>query len=368
MTITRDNKLLLSAALDDQERALCSFTEWWKRVDIRHTGTTEYRLLPLVFHNIGPLISDSVAAARVKGVAKHAWLSNHRNAALGVQALDALAAAKAPCMVLKGSAMISALDPEVMRSMDDCDILIPEQHAPHSLGALAEAGLQAQFSINYLTPTDYRRHHGLSLRRPGDTAFHLDIHWRPLRNVGADELTHEFFAGGVACQFLGHKTRRPCFEHMLLQAIVHGTEWAAIRRYDWLADAALILRAAGQGFDWDRLADTAARYRLSSIIRAALADLTGVLSAPLPARALQRLPNGSALDRAEARWRSRDPATIPLGRYVIGLQTVRRQETRSCAGPSSRPEQSCGGTSSDRRRARYSNQTWRPTPMTTSSI
>jgi hypothetical protein len=40
-------------------------------------------------------------------------------AALGVQALDALAAAKAPSMVLKGSAMISALDPHFMRSMDD---------------------------------------------------------------------------------------------------------------------------------------------------------------------------------------------------------------------------------------------------------
>ena len=326
MTITHDNKLLLSAALDLPERALANFTEWWKRVDIRHTGSTEYRLLPLVFSNIGPLISDSVAAARVKGVAKHVWLSNHRNAALGAQALDALAAAKAPCMILKGGAMISALGPEFMRSMDDCDILIPEQHAPQALAALAGAGLQAHGPPNYRTPADYRRHHGF--RRPGDTVFHVDIHWRPLRNVGDDGLTQDFFAEAVACQFLGRKTLRPCFEHMLLHTIVHGTEWAAILRYDWLADAALILRGAGQGFDWDRLADTADRYRLSSIVRAALADLTGVLSVPLPAQALQRLPKGSALDRAEARWRSRDPATVPLGRHVIALQTVRRQEAR----------------------------------------
>jgi Uncharacterised nucleotidyltransferase len=326
VAITHEHKLLLSAALDPPERAVCSFTEWWKRVDLRHTGTTEYRLLPLVFSNIGPLISDTVAAARVKGVAKHVWLSNHRNAALGAQALDALAIAKAPCMVLKGGAIMSALGSEFMRSMDDCDILIPQQHAPQALAALAGAGLQAHGPTNYLAPADYRRHHGF--RRPGDTVFHVDIHWRPLRNVGADELTQEFFAEAVACQFSGRKTLRPCFEHMLLHTIVHGTEWAVTLRYDWLADAALILRGAGQGFDWDRLADTADRYRLSSIVRAALAELTEVISVPLPPQALRRLPKGSAVDRAEARWRSRDPATAPLGRHVIALQTVRRQEKR----------------------------------------
>ena len=77
LTVTPNQRLLLRAALDEPERALSCFTKWWNLVDIKHTGTTEYRLLPLVYNNIGRLIPDKMDAALIKGVAKHVWLSNY---------------------------------------------------------------------------------------------------------------------------------------------------------------------------------------------------------------------------------------------------------------------------------------------------
>jgi hypothetical protein len=328
-TVTPDQRLVLRAALDEPERALCCFGEWWKRVDIKHTGTTEYRLLPLVYHNIGRLIPDKVAAARVKGVAKHVWLSNYRNAALGAYVLDTLTLANVPTVILKGAAMMAAVCTENMRSMGDCDILVPVERASQALAALAEVDLHAQFPFRHFGAADYKRYHGLSLRRPSEQAYHLDLQWRPFRNVGADELTNEFFDSAVSCEFSRRKTRRPSFEHMLLHAAVHGTEWAAVPRYDWLADAALILRAAGAAFDWDRLADTAGRYRLGSITRAALNELARTLDIPIPAPALRRLSKGRAIDRAETCWRAMDPARVPLlGRRIMTLQTLRREDAR----------------------------------------
>jgi hypothetical protein len=334
VTITPDRRLLLRAALDEPESALRCFAEWWKNVDIDDTGSTEYRLLPVVHHNIGHLIPDKAAAARVKGVAKHAWLSNYRYAAIGKFALDGLSTANVPTMILKGGAMMVAVSGENMRSMADCDILVPIERAPQALAALAELGLhEPVLDARRFTAYDFRKIHGLMLLRAGEHESHLDIHWRPFYDVAAKELANEFFDRSVPCSLLGVETRRPCFEHMLLHAVYHGTFWDEVLRYDWLADAALILRTAGATFDWDFLAESVGRYRLGQIVRPALNELAETLDVPMPAYALRRLPQGGAIERAEAHWRSMDPAIVPtIGRRIMALQALRRRAARLPSG------------------------------------
>jgi Uncharacterised nucleotidyltransferase len=334
VAVTPDQRLLLRAALDEPGCALRCFAEWWDHVEIEHTGTTEYRLLPLVYNNIGRLIPDKVAAARIKGVAKHVWLSNHRNTALGTVALDQLIAANVPTLILKGSAMMLAVSAENMRSMGDCDILVPVERTLQAFTALAEVGLRPPFDVRHFTTYDFKTLNGLGLRRSGEQAYHLDIHWRPLEEVASDDLTHEFFNQSVTCILSGRITRRPCFEHMLLHSVVHGTGWAAVSRYDWLADAVLILREAGSKFDWDRLVDTAKRYRLATIIHAAMNELMQTFDIAIPIPAFGRLSRCHIIDRAEARWRTVDPTRVPaLSRYVTALQKLRRQDTRLAEQP-----------------------------------
>jgi hypothetical protein len=336
VTVTPDQRLLLRAALDEPELALRCFAQWLNHVDIKHTGATEYRLLPLVYNNIGRMIPDKVAAARVKGVAKHVWLSNHNYAALGAYALDRLILANVPTVILKGSAMMVAVSAENMRSMDDCDILVPAERAPQALAALAEVGLHIWYDcdVGHFTSYDFKALQGISLRRLGEQTDHLDIHWRPLEDVGADELTREFFDQSVPCILSGRTTRRPCFEHMLLHSAVHGTRWDTVPRYDWLADAVLILRKARSKFDWSRFADTAKRYGLVAIIHAAMSELRQTFDIAIPIQAFGRLSRCHVIDGAEAHWRSMDPASVPrLGGYVMALQKLRRENIQLANKP-----------------------------------
>jgi hypothetical protein len=334
VTITPDQRLLLHAALDEPDRALRCFSEWWGHVKLENTGSTEYRLLPLVHHNIGRLIPDATAAARIKGVAKHVWLSNHLNAALAATVLDRLNAANIPTVVVKGGAMMVAVSENNTRMMGDCDILVAIDQAPQALAAVEELGLTSARDIARFAAADYKILHGLPLVREGSQKALIDIHWRPFRIVGADELTHEFFEQSVPCVFSDQQTRRPGFPHMLLHVIVHGTEWTPVARYDWLADAALILRKAGSGFDWDMLADTAARYHLGSIVRRGLSELAQTFDALVPAKAFERLPRDSFIDRAEAKWRHRPPARMPVThRSIMALQAFRRVDLELAGKP-----------------------------------
>jgi Uncharacterised nucleotidyltransferase len=331
--ITPDQRLLLRAALDEPDIAVGYFVRWWKHIDIETTGATEYRLLPLVYQNIGQLIPDRTVAARIRGVAKHVWLANQYYAALGASALDRLSAAKVPAIILKGAAMMVAVSGENARSLHDCDILVPIERAPEALAILTELGLDVPYmDVRQFVDYDFKTMHALSLLRTGDRVQHVDIHWRPLKIVGANDLTNEFFDRSVPCVLWGRDTRRPSFEHMLLNVVVHGTEWSAIRRYDWLADAALILRKAGSDFKWHFLADTANRYRLGSIVRVAMKELARTLEVSIPATLFQRLSKNGLLDRAEARCRNMDPERLSeAGRSIIALQSFQRRKSRRAA-------------------------------------
>jgi hypothetical protein len=332
-TITPDQHLLLRAALDKPEVALGCFVRWWKHVDIENTGATEYRLLPLVYQNIGSLIPDRTVAARIRGVAKHVWMSNQYYAALGASALDRLKVAKVPAMILKGAAMMVAVSGENARSLHDCDILVPVEQAPEALAILNELGLDVPYmDVRQFVDYDFKKMHALSLLRTGHRVHHVDIHWCPLKIVRAKELTNEFFDQSVPCVLWGRDTRRPCFEHMLLNVIVHGTEWSVVRRYDWLADGALILRKAGSDFKWHRFADVAHRYRLDSIVRVALKELARTLDVPFPATVLLQLSRDGIIDRAEARWRNTDPLRVhAVTSSLIALQSFQRQTSRRAA-------------------------------------
>src|SRR5438477_8161963 len=143
--LNSEQTLLLQAALAEPKTALQSFSRWWKQVDIEEVRWSEYRLLPLVYQNIGRRIDDQVAAARVRGVAKHVWLTNHHNAALCTTTLDHLIAHDVPTLLLKGAAMMVSVSGENLRSMNDCDILVPIDRAPQALASLAALGYNALY-------------------------------------------------------------------------------------------------------------------------------------------------------------------------------------------------------------------------------
>ena len=319
MKLSTEQMLLLNAALAKPDTAVQSFNLWWKQVDIdADVHESEYRLLPLVYHNIGRTIEDPVAAARVRGVAKHVWLNNHRNAALCTTLLDKLIAAGVPTVLLKGAAMMLMVSGENLRSLNDCDLLIPIEAAPQFIADLAKSGYNAIYQdVRRFTEADFRLLHGVSLAppgnpnqpSPGDDYQPFDIHWRPFREVRAEELTREIFDASTAMALFGRRTRCPCYEHMVLHTMVHGTDWADSPRYDWIADVVLILRKVGPEFSWERMFATANRFGLSEIVRRAVDDLGPFLDDRDTCRrspAARHWPNDRSLGSKLAGHRSRD--------------------------------------------------------------
>src|SRR5437879_6165699 len=85
-------KLILRSAFDEPDKALAHFDAWRRVMGFDRAGATEYRMLPLVYRNIGARIADPVAAARIRGVARQVWLSNQIRLDRYGMVLDALAA------------------------------------------------------------------------------------------------------------------------------------------------------------------------------------------------------------------------------------------------------------------------------------
>jgi hypothetical protein len=134
------------------------------------------------------------------------------------------------------------------------------------------------------------------------------------------------FAAAKLHEFYGRQCLAPCPEHLLFHAIVHGIDWSPHPSYQWLVDTTKILRRAGGGFDWDRLADVARRYHYRFLISSALAEAGRRTGVRVPDGARRRLHAGLApIERREARLRRLKPSSLSSGdELILALQKFRR--------------------------------------------
>ncbi len=118
---------------------------------------------------------------------------------------------------------------------------------------------------------------------------------------------------------------------MLVQSIAHGSSWAQDAAPRWVVDVAMLLQAAGDTLDWDRVADRAAKARLAPVVADALEyveEATGLAAPPTALAALRAAPVPLA-ERLRAR-RPTDPADGgPLPPGAVG-RLVEAYETRVC--------------------------------------
>ena len=84
--------LLLQASLWRGERAFSAWTEWRHREpDLDTLDEGSYRLLPLLYRNLGPELAGNPDAGRLKGVYRRSWAANQFGLRVGRKAIDALA-------------------------------------------------------------------------------------------------------------------------------------------------------------------------------------------------------------------------------------------------------------------------------------
>jgi hypothetical protein len=305
--------LLLRAALDpDREAAAGALAEWWRGIaSFDDVQGTDSGLFAQVHANLGNHVADQRLRSRLKGAARHVWLRNQYMIADCARLVAALAEAGVPAVLLKGAAMVVAVDRSIgLRWMTDCDILVPPAAALTAVRVLAAGGFTQDQA---LTPRDLTLVHGLTLHDQGSGRDRIDLHWQPIRDIGAPSLTEALIAAARPADIGGAACLVPAPEHMVFHAVVHGTDWSPQPRYDWLVDTVKIVRAAGSGFDWDALAGTARTYRFGFLVGEALAEVDRHFPGLVPAGVAAELRHRrSAFERREAHIRKAAPAERTL--------------------------------------------------------
>jgi hypothetical protein len=302
---TREQLLVLHAALDEPPRARAAWEAWREAVDFDDIDPGSLRLLPLVYRNLGPDGFDPEVAGRLKGVYRLAWSRNHLLFGRAAAAIERLGGAGIETMALGGAALALVSYRDIgLRPIEDVDLLVPIDRAGEAIEALVQGGWAPEAE-----PWEglISAHHSLRLADAG--GGRVDLHWFSLW-LPADDAP--LWRASVPVELAGASTRVPGPADRLLLACLEGTPWNPLPAFPWAADAITAIEAAGSSLDWDRLASEAARRGLTVAVASALRHLDEELGAPVPAETIERLEAGPASRRERAAYRAARRGDNPL--------------------------------------------------------
>jgi len=285
---------LLRAGLWEGERGLEAWRRW--RLDAPDIDVLEegaYRLLPLVYDNLGPLLAEDPDAGRLKGIYRRSWAANQVALTVGQQAIEALRGAAIEVLALKGGALLATAYKGVgARPMADLDLAVPVDRVEAAIEALSGAG----FSAAVEDPARaLRQHHSTPFTNP--EGHEIDLHRGALWRVGLDQA---FWAAAVPAEVARADVLVLCPADQLLHVCIHGAAWNVVQPIRWVADAHRVLAASAGELDWDRLVAMATRGRFTPPMTDALAYLRSEIDAPVPAATIEEL-GAVPVSRAERR-------------------------------------------------------------------
>jgi hypothetical protein len=275
--------LLLRAALGEGAAAQDSWDRWRSGGNaIERLDTASYRLLPQLYRNLEQLGSGDETVTKLRGVYRHAWYRNHLLFHAAAPLLRTLDAEGVPAMVLKGGALATLYPGGVgARPMDDLDLLVHDDDVTRTVALLAEAGFEDASQSGFQIAR--RTHHSAPFRRPD--SIEIDLHWRPFDQAGA---ANGVWQRALPSELASAPVLVPSPADQLLQACVHGVAiWPAPMR--WVADAVLVIRAAGPRLDWTGLVEAARAHEVTLALHDALSFLRAELSVDVPEETLEAL-------------------------------------------------------------------------------
>lgn len=326
--------LLLRATLGPLDEAADALQWWRAREDLSDPDMGVLRLMPLLGERVALLAPDDEELRRkVAHVSRFAWLRGQLMLTRTAPGVAALQEAGIQVLLIKGAALIQIPGVERrLRMMDDLDVLVHPADVPAASRVLTDGGFRP-----HLEPTSdeelLRLMPGLHALPFGEQGSEIDLHWHALHTNRHPALDRNWWDHAVPARILDVPTLAAAPSDVLVQAIGHGARWALDAAPRWVVDVAMLLQAAGDTLDWDRVVDRARAARLAAVVADALEyvqDATG-LAAPPPALAALRAQPVPVAERLRAR-RRRDPGDGgpvppgPLGRlaeaYEARIATV----------------------------------------------
>ena len=301
-------RLLLSAALGDGDRAVHAALQWADRADLDYIDYGSFRILPLLARTMERLGVNPSIGHRIRGIYRRSWYRNQVLLQAAEEAVETLNAVGIPMLVIKGAAVLDTYYPDLgTRPMADVDILVAAADREAASEALTAAGWRG--TIN---PTGLKTRHGCPFQN--ESQGEVDLHWMTGSDLHPDFDESASWKRAVSADRLSPAMRLAPEDELLL-TIRHGIRQSG-GPVAWVADAALILR--GASISWPLLIEGADRYRCSEMVGAALRLVGEVTDAPMPS------PHLAAIDSlSRRRWHRRELQVLTQPSRSVRLNQLR---------------------------------------------
>ena len=306
--------MLLRAALADGPAAVHAWRSWRREADVDALDSESARLLPLLLWNLRRSGVDDPALTRYHSVHKKTWYRNQLSFVALTSVLRLLRDAGIETLVLKGVVLALHYYPQVgLRPMNDVDVLVRRGELELALRSLRETGWAPLRLPNgrEFSSAATGLYHSWGFRN--GTTSELDLHWHASADSCQWDADEASWNASVPFVVGTEATRTLDATDLLLSILVHAyASHATVIR--WVADAAMIVRVAGDDIDWNRFADQAARRRLVVPVRVALRylDESGLVPIPIPTIRRFEATRTGWMDRAEyAHRQSANPYSFP---------------------------------------------------------
>lgn len=287
--ITKQQRLLLRAALLSGQDAIHAWENWIANVDIDRIDTGSYRLLPLLYHNLHIHQIDHPLMQKLRGTHRAAWYKNQmlfKRLCVFVKAFESIGI---KTLVLKGAALIVFYYKDFgMRPMADCDVMIPEEQVATATNILKERNWRPLYVWpNHLQ--EERRHYVHADTFVDQSGFVIDLHWHAISTCLEKGADNDFWNSAIPIQLDGIPTLALNSTDQLFHVCAHGgMRWDPLPGLRWVADAMMILNSRRE-IDWDRLVHQTEKRRLALPMKETLIYLHEEFAAPIPANVLQNL-------------------------------------------------------------------------------
>jgi len=276
---TREQELLLQAALLEGDKAISAWQKYKKKVALEgHHENGSYRLFPLLYRNLQRNNIEDPFMHRLKGIYRQAWYKNQRLFYDISKILSSLHDERVRTMILKGAALtILHYKNYAVRPMADVDVMVHTSEALLAVDVLKRLGWKPTTD---LTEADLLyRHSGQFIDNSGKE---VDLHWHLLYDSCWDGCDDDFWDGAVPLTLGGVPTLAANPADMLLNVIVHGVKWNPEPAIRWIADAITLINSSDPGIDWGRLISQAKKHRVVLHLKKALNYLKDIYRPHIP--------------------------------------------------------------------------------------
>lgn len=318
---SKEQELLLQAALLDGEDAISAWQQWRNMVDLEgHPDSGSYSLFPLLYKNLQRYGVNDPFMKRLKGIYRLEWYKNQRFFYDMSKVIQYLHDAGIQVMILKGLALIVLYYKNyAARPMADLGILVPTSQALLTIGLLNKAGWTQTTNL-----IDGHLSYQHSMHFKDQSGKELDLHWHLLCESCMKDSDTVFWDRAVPIRLNEVYTYALNSTDTLFQVIVQEVRLNPELPIRWIADAMSIINSPDSEIDWSRLIIQAKKRRVVLRLKQALNYLHEKFQAPIPNSIIENM-NQLPISRTESleyRIVMRDPERISntlLGALIGGF-------------------------------------------------